>query len=103
MSDTQSRSLEASEITKLLTQERIGQPAPKWPNAVDLKTLAHAVQTRDHYVTLSSGVRFIIRYESRYQAVFVRPDNGEFAPCGYISYKKLSEALLTSTEAVVEE
>jgi len=64
----------------------------KWPSIEDLLTIAKAVEKRNSRVKLEDGNWYNIRYKSKYEAVFVKPDRG-FVPCGYLRYSKLKQVL----------
>lgn len=86
------RLLSADEAARLDENRRYA--AHRWPGEYNLRLLAEAVDKRRHYVDFDNGTqRFSIRYESRYEAVFIKPANGGFVPCGYIPYQRLKEAL----------
>lgn len=91
------RGLSGDEITKLLTTERMNQqhdPAARWPVLEDMLLLAQAVNERSHFVTFTGGKRYVIRYKSRYKAVFISPDDPKlFVPCGYFGYENLQGLL----------
>jgi hypothetical protein len=99
------RELPVTEITKLLTEktatQRDGHLAQvvKWPGEANLKLLAQAVVNRNKFVVLNNK-KFSIRYDSKYEAVFIKPADPRdgFVPCGYISFRRLKDALTEVSE-----
>lgn len=82
------RSLTSDQIQNLLrTQPQL--PSHRWPEKQNLLRIAKAVANKDEHVVFDNGQKFSIRYESRYDAAFVKPTNGDFVPCGYFPYDKL--------------
>jgi len=85
------RELSVSEAKNLLTQ--LAPPVTKWPSSTDIKLIAKAVSKRESRVKLSDGKWYKIRYESRWEAVFVKPEGKDFVPCGYLEYARLKQVL----------
>src|SRR6476646_6674880 len=99
------RELGANEITKLLTEKTASQrdghleAVKTWPGDANLKLLAEAVANRNKFVVLNNK-KFSIRYDSKYEAVFIKPADHRdgFVPCGYISFRRLKDALTEVSE-----
>lgn len=88
-----SKSLSTEQITDLLKKQP-QEKAASWPGKEDLKRLALAVQDGAKTVIFSDGRVFSIRYDTRWDAVFIKPAEGDYVPCGYFDKKKLREALV---------
>lgn len=93
------RTLPVAEIAKLL-KEKDARAADKhvaavrkWPGDANLLTLAKAVHQRNKYVIFEGNKKFEIRYDSKFDAVFIKPVDNGFVPCGYINFKRLKEVL----------
>lgn len=93
------RTLPIAEITKLLKDkdakaaDKHLQVAKKWPGHSNMVLLAKAVVQRNRYVVFEGNKKFEIRYDSKFDAVFIKPFKNGFVPCGYFPYKKLKEVL----------
>lgn len=86
------RVLTSEEITKHLRAEPV--KVKPWPDDIGLIALAKAVKAGEHSVMIN-GKRFNIRYKTKFKdgAIYISPDSTAFVPCGYISRKRLSDAL----------
>jgi hypothetical protein len=95
------RALSEEEAQKLLSIDEAKERDAKmnaaklWPGSYNVKLLAKAVKERKSFVEFEPYQRFVIRYDSKFDAVFIKPANGAFVPCGYFSYKKLKDALIS--------
>jgi hypothetical protein len=78
------KTLSKEEITKLLRND--SRPTP-WPSENDLKLLARAFKAGEDTVTLADKREYSIRYKESYDAVFVKPTDGKYVPCGWINVK----------------
>ena len=91
------RVLDLQEANKLNELRHDSPHVRKWPNMADLLTIAKAVEKRNSRIKLEDGNWYTIRYKSKYEAVFIKPEKG-FVPCGYKSYKELKQVLSESDD-----
>jgi hypothetical protein len=86
------KKLNRREIDQLLEKEPKIHTM-KWPGDKDMVTLAKAVKAGESVVTFSDGRKFTIKDAERWDAVFVKPADGSFAPCGYFDRQRLKGVL----------
>lgn len=100
MSAHKGRTLDPVEARRLFSidqaarHDRSANAAIRWPGSYNLKLLAKAVKDRKMFVEFEPYMRFKIRYDSKFDAVFIKPADDGFVPCGYFSYKRLKDALI---------
>jgi len=96
---SRNRPLGADEARKILSIDEAAKhdvkvnAAKQWPGTYNLRLLAEAVNARRMFVEFEPYMRFKIRYDSKFDAVFIKPADGSFVPCGYFNYKKLKDVL----------
>ena len=100
MSENVTRKLDAKEALKLMSidqAEKVDKErkeAGRWPGSYNLKLLSDAVDSRRQFVEFEPNhMRFTIKYSSRWKAVFIKPANGQFVPCGWFSYDRLKQLI----------
>lgn len=99
MSPSINRSLGVNEITKLISVAKAAEIDAKskmhsWPGTYNLGLIADAVNNRRRFVDLEpSGKRFSIKYDERAKAVFLKPSEKGFVPCGWWTYDELKRVL----------
>jgi hypothetical protein len=92
------KALSDNQIKGLLRHEnrRSSVSSPEWPKSGDRKLIYEAAIHHKKTVVLGDGKTYALSYAWRksiawteYDAVFVKPTDGRFAPCGWFRIKAL--------------